>query len=112
MADTIAVSVAEDFSRHPTGRFRSDGPDSGERFRKEFLVPELERHHTLIVDLDGTEGYDQSFLEEAFGGLVRSDGYLPEDLRKRMQLKSDRDASLVQRVWSYVENARPAAGTA
>lgn len=65
-----------DFTHLPGPRHISDGPDSGELFRRDFLEePFLEAVKTgapLEVDLDGTKrGYPPSFLEESFGGLAR-----------------------------------------
>ncbi|WP_186156632.1 STAS-like domain-containing protein [Burkholderia gladioli] len=67
----INIQVARDFSRHPAGRFEKDGPYSGEFFRKKFLVPYLRRGEAIVVEMDGARGYGSSFLEEAFGGLIR-----------------------------------------
>ena len=73
-----AVSIAKDFSPTPGGRFRKHGPYSGEQFREEILLPALrqalESNGELIVDFDGLAGAPSSFLEEAFGGLVRTYG--------------------------------------
>jgi len=69
------INIAADFSKFPGGRFLTDGKYSGERFREEFLVPALKAHEKIEVELDGTLGYGSSFLEEAFGGLVRDHGF-------------------------------------
>jgi STAS-like domain of unknown function (DUF4325) len=77
MTDTI-ISVASDFSATPGGRFEKDGEFSGEAFRNGVVMPLLKASlasgEKLHVDLDGTAGYATSFLEEAFGGLVRALG--------------------------------------
>lgn len=71
----IEVKTA-DFSTDPGPRYISQGPDSGEKFRIEVLEPAFQRaidqETSLHVDLDGVRGYGTSFLEEAFGGLVRT----------------------------------------
>ena len=66
-----------DWTHHPAGRFRSDGPYSGEQWRDDFLIPAMERVEsaggsTLQLDLSGIRGAGSSFLEEVFGGLVRT----------------------------------------
>lgn len=66
------INIAKEFSRYPAGRFMSDGPYSGEQFREDYLRPILEKNERATIELDGTRGYGHSFLEEAFGGLVRS----------------------------------------
>ena len=71
------IFVAKDFSKHPAGRFLSDGPFSGERFREETLIPmiqALDAEEVITIHLDGTRGYGSSFLEESFGGLIRKLG--------------------------------------
>ena len=95
------ISVAEDFSRFPAGRFRSDGPHSGQAFKDELLLPALQRTGAVRVLLDGTMGYGSSFLEEAFGGLVRENGYLPGELEDRLTIEA-LDSSLIKEVWEYV----------
>jgi hypothetical protein len=65
------ICVATDFSRWPGGRWRTDGPFTGERFRDELLLPALREHGRVTVDLDGAWGYGSSFLDEAFGALAR-----------------------------------------
>lgn len=71
---TVTLSIAEQFSRYPVGRFHADSDYNGTRFREEFLVPELRKlskSECLEVSFDGLEGSGSSFLEEAFGGLSR-----------------------------------------
>lgn len=99
--NTIDVGVA--FSRFPAGRFRSDGPHSGERFRDELLVAAL-RAGAVTVLLDGAIGYGSSFLEEAFGGLVRCAGLSLASLEKNLKLVSS-DRSLVTEIWGYIRQA-------
>jgi len=69
------VHVAEQFSPFLGGRYRDDGPWSGEQFRDDVLVPQMERalasHSQVVIILDGVAGVPSSFLEEAFGGLLR-----------------------------------------
>lgn len=97
------IDIAKDFSRYPAGRFISDGPFSGERFRNEFLVPALQNNEKIVVNLDGTRGYGSSFLEEAFGGLVRL-GF-DKDTIKRIISINTRDESLTLEIYEYLDNA-------
>ncbi|WP_174275556.1 STAS-like domain-containing protein [uncultured Sphingomonas sp.] len=93
------INVAKQFSRAPAGRYISDGPNSGERFRDQYLVPALKTNGELTLELDGTRGYGSSFLEEAFGGLVRV-GFAAVDLAKRIKFRTN-DPSLVAEIESY-----------
>ena len=86
------IEIGKDFSRTPGGRYISDGPFSGELFRDRLLVPALRKARQsgqrVVVLLDGTRGYLSSFLEEAFGGLVRMSGFSHDELRRLLEIKS------------------------
>lgn len=98
------ISIANDFSRFPAGRYKTDGPYSGEEFREKHLRPAFSREGKVTVDLDGARGYGSSFLEEAFGGLVRS-GISVSDVSKKLDLVS-KDSTLVEEIKDYIANAR------
>jgi len=102
----ITIKVANEFSRYPAGRFTKDGPYSGEHFRNKFLVPAFEKEDKVIVELDGARGYGSSFLEEAFGGLVRL-GLLKEVIKRKLEIRAT-NASLKQEIEEYISNAQPA----
>ena len=86
---TIRVA---DFTQSPGGRFVSDGAFSGEWFRQDVLVPALleavAHSEVVTVEFDGTSGYGSSFLEEAFGGMVRLGLFDAKTLRNHLQLKA------------------------
>ena len=72
---TIAINASDYIYQGP--RFVRLGPNSGELFRNEILIPFLERINDgegAIIDFDGTRIYSPSFLEESFGGAIRA-GY-------------------------------------
>jgi hypothetical protein len=102
----IRISIAKDFSEVPLGRYPTDGKFSGERFREEFLKPALQKDE-VTVNIDGTEGYGSSFLDEAFGGLVRKGYYTEADLGSRLAIECtdpsfDLYATLI---WKYIKEA-------
>ncbi|MFN4310518.1 MAG: STAS-like domain-containing protein [Ferrovibrio sp.] len=101
----MRISIARDFHDAPAGRYLSDGPYSGELFRNKHLVPAL-RAGEVVVVLDETEGYGSSFLEEAFGGLVRKEGFANDELRAKLKLVSQEDPSLIDEIWSYIDDAQ------
>jgi hypothetical protein len=107
------IEVARDFSKVPGGRFARLGPYSGEEFRQKVLLPALRRARSgsgpVVVRLDGTAGYPASFLEEAFGGLVRLDGFTAEELRRILIIEAEAQRFQVRRdmAWSYIEAADP-----
>jgi len=99
------INLALQFSRFPGGRFNTDGEFNGEKFREKFLKPALDENKSIVVELDGTAGYGSSFLEEAFGGLVRELHMDPADLERRMTLVSN-DKSLISEIWEYIKAAK------
>jgi hypothetical protein len=86
MTKVRTIKVADIFSKTPGGRTRRDGEYSGEAFRDDILWPVLSKGERVIVDLSGTLGYGSSFLEEAFGGLVRQHRDELPDLLDRVEL--------------------------
>ena len=98
---TERVNVAKEFSRYPAGRYFADGDFTGQAFRTKFLVPALKRKQQIVVELDGVRGYGSSFLEEAFGGLVR-DGFAVELVKELIKLQSA-DPSLVEEINEYID---------
>lgn len=95
------INVAKDYSRFPAGRFRTDGPYSGERFRQEVLEPALNQADVIEVELDGVSGFGSSFLDEAFGGLVRGNIVSLKDAPRRIKLHAT-DESLVIEIFGYM----------
>lgn len=104
---TKIISLATDFNPFPFGRYPSHGDWNGQRFREEWLAPALRSGETVKVDLDGARGLSPSFLEEAFGGLVRI-GFAAKDLSARLQIKSDRDPSFIDTITGYIRDAKVA----
>jgi hypothetical protein len=84
------IQIGNDFSRTPGGRLISDGPDSGQLFRERKLVPALQKAiadgEKVTVVLDGPRGYLSSFLEEAFGGLIRFGLFNPKQLKQSLEI--------------------------
>jgi hypothetical protein len=94
----------KDFSIAPAGRMRDNGPNSGERFREDVLYPALLRltEGQILVDISGVLGLGSSFLEEAFGGLVRVHHFSADDLRKKLKVISDVEF-FVTKIWEYID---------
>lgn len=100
------ISVARDFSTHPGPRYIKQGNWSGEKFRK-LLEDRLRRHEAVLVDLDGTRGYGSSFLDEAFGGLVRECVLTREEFSRRVDIRSDEDPTYRDEALEAVRKAEP-----
>jgi hypothetical protein len=100
------ISIARDFSETPGGRYRKDGPDSGEEFREDVLIPnfkDISSGDRLTIDLDGGYGYPVSFLEEAFGGLARH--YGSKIVLERLAFIANEEPSIVEQIKEYIQDA-------
>ena len=88
----------------------SDSPNSAERFRRDFLVPALRSSdREVVVDFTGIiHGIGSSFLEEAFGGLVRKEGVSKSDIKERLVIKSDLPFYKEQ-IFKFIDKANPEA---
>lgn len=102
------IRIAEDFSRYPGGRYPDDGPGNGTAFRESFLVPVLDRGEKAQIVLDGAQGYPSSFLEEAFGGLVRI-GYSREKVLETFEVVANQPgySRFIPAIKKYVMEAEP-----
>lgn len=98
------INISTEFSKFPAGRVISDGPFSGQRFRDEIMAPALKAGGDVQVILDGTRGYGSSFLEEAFGGLVREHGFKADDLLKKIKFVSSRPI-YIEEIKGYIRDA-------
>lgn len=101
------IKIARDFTSTPGGRFVKDGPGSGEEFRDTILVPEIRNlgpSEKLRIDLDGAFGYATSFLEEAFGGLVRRLG--DQKVEEQLEFVSFDEPLLEDEIREYMLDAR------
>ena len=103
----MTISIARDYSKTPGGRFKKEGSFSGEDFRESVLLPAYkmakEKDEILEVNLDGGYGYGSSFLEEAFGGLVRQ--IRSDDVIKRILIISNEEPRLIDDIKGYMEDA-------
>ena len=85
---TKTIAIARDFSKFPAGRFHEDGDASGAAFR-DLLVEALRNNARVEVVFDGVAGFGSSFLEEAFGGLVRESQMEKSFLDEHLHLRAD-----------------------
>lgn len=79
------IVIVNDFNKKPYGRYLSDGEGNGELFRKNFLAPALREFDVVEVDLTGYNRYGRSFIDEAFGGLIRDEGFSKKELDEKLK---------------------------
>ena len=82
----VTISIANNFSAYPAGRYPEDGEYNGTTFRAEVLVPALTDDARVEVTFDDVAGFGSSFLDEAFGGLIRNEGMSKEFLDSHLFL--------------------------
>lgn len=103
----MKIVIAEDFSRAPGARYEAEGPDSGEKFRKELLLPKYQeacqKGVILEVDFDGCYGFATSFLEESFGGLTRE--LKKKGILQNIKIISNDDVTVKTLIEKYVKEA-------
>lgn len=83
------ITIVDDFSRSPYRRkseevLAGEEDTTGEKFRKTLLTPALQTHDKVKVILTGYNRYARSFLDEAFGGLIREDGFTYQELQEKL----------------------------
>lgn len=104
------IHIAKDFTRYPGPRYAQDGPFSGEAFRDGILSDALDEAiksgGVVNVFLDDVAGYGSSFLEEAFGGLVRK-GFTPQQLKEHLRIaaRTSRFQHHVRTAQRYIDEA-------
>lgn len=105
----MKLNIAKDFSKSPGPRYRNEGRYSGEEFRETLLSPRvleaLRTSEQLTIYLDGTYGFGTSFLEEAFGGLIRIDKLSLRDLMRVVKFISVEEPDLIEEVNRYLNDA-------
>lgn len=104
----MELNVATEFYKRPLGRDRSQGTYTGEAFREDVLVKKINAlapNEKLIIDFTGVTMNGSSFLEEAFGGLVRKRGFGKDFLKSILVFNFPRRPSLESKVWSYINDA-------
>lgn len=112
MSNNKTLKLA-DFSRFPSGRDQDDGDFHGQRYRKEILQPALteaiNNNTKLIVSLEGVLNFGSSFLEEAFGGLIRTGVCDYNQVKKTLEIVPNdhsygRYVAVIDR---HMKNAKP-----
>ncbi len=99
-----SINIGRDFSRYPAGRYPADGKYNGQTFRRKHLVPALQRFDKVDIFLDDAVDYGSSFLEEAFGGLVRVEHIDKSIILTKLDLHSD-FSYLIAEIREYIKDA-------
>lgn len=101
------IIISKEFTDAPGARNVDEGTYSGEAFLTKILKPKFEQalkeNFTILIDLDNTEGYATSFLEEAFGGLSRI--YGADVVFNHLDFKSEDEPLLKDEINMYIKEA-------
>ncbi len=105
----IKIKIATDFSKTPGARYYTDGKKSGQEFfetllDKRFAEAQLE-NVKLVVDLDNTDGFATSFLDEAFHRLA--DKYSPKVVLDRLEVISNDEPDWIEEIKHYINQDKP-----
>lgn len=104
------VVIAADFSEFPGARNYGDGEKTGEEFYdlvlKTAFKSALDDNKKLFVDIDGTNGYATSFLDQAFGELAKEYGV--EVVLANIEIKSEDEPDLLEDIMGYIKDAHKA----
>jgi hypothetical protein len=100
------LKISSDFSETPGARYYSDGQDSGQEFYERVFrhafKEALDDKATLTIDLDGTEGYATSFLDEAFMRLSKEFG--KKTVLSHIEIVSIEEPDWIEEIKSYIED--------
>lgn len=102
----MKIIILADFTKFPLGRYEDDSSSSGEVFRINQLLPALRESDDIVtVDLDGTKVViGSSFLEEAFGGLIRHEKFTLDELKNRLHIVTNNEMYKIQ-INKFLNNA-------
>ncbi len=106
------IDVGTEFYPRPMGRKIADGQHSGEAFRVQFLMPFFQsltgenKNKILVLNFNNVSMAGSSFLEEAFGGLVRS-GINKDLIKKHLLIEVDPELKelIEDRIFTYINRA-------
>ncbi|QPS02481.1 STAS-like domain-containing protein [Acinetobacter johnsonii] len=110
--ENVIYDVGNEFHHRPMGRKKTDGEFSGEAFREKVLYPffsnliNQKSDQILVLDFNNVSMAGSSFLEEAFGGLVRA-GIKKELIQSHLKILVDIELKelIEDRIFQYIKRA-------
>lgn len=98
------INISTDFSDCPGPRYHNQGDFTGEDFYHQLLNEKfmecVRDDDDLTVNLDDTNGYMSSFLDEAFGNLVYDFG--PDEVTKRLKIVSNEEPVWIDLIFKKI----------
>lgn len=111
MGNEIMIKMS-DFSTYPSGREDEDGAYNGTKFRETVLRPAIEtakqNGQIVCVSLENVLSFGSSFLEEAFGGLIRKKIVDKNFLKNHLRIEPGKPAyeRYKDAIFQYIDNAK------
>ncbi|EHR6401698.1 STAS-like domain-containing protein [Vibrio parahaemolyticus] len=99
------INVVDEFHPRPKWRYRHEGDGSGQEFREDVLRQALKDFDSVHVDLSGYNRYGPSFISEAFGGLIRDEGFSLAYLKQHLTIEHKQLPSIPELCWIELEEA-------
>lgn len=107
MTEPKKINVYKDFSPLAFGRYSEDGPNSGQRFRDEFLLPNWDNVSKFEIDFSGFESSPgSSFLSSAFLELITRCGKAYDDVKSKIVILPE-DSVYPYAVADLLDKAKP-----
>lgn len=94
-----------DFNKKPYGRYPEDGDGCGQYYREKILEPALREYDKVNVILDGYNRYGRSFLDEAFGGLIRESGFTGSEIKSKLTYSHSLVPSIIKVIDERIDAA-------
>ncbi|GAA72640.1 hypothetical protein P20439_2734 [Pseudoalteromonas sp. BSi20439] len=69
------------------------------------LSDALNEYEKVEVNLTGYNRYGPSFISEAFGGLIREEGFRLADIEKKLIVNHELLPSIVEMCWTELKEA-------
>ena len=114
MKNSYKLLIAKDFTKYPGGRYKSEGPHSGEELILNHLMGRLmaaiAKGYKLEIDLTGMNGYPSSFLSGSFGkisyelGLIVGQDEASKILLDHIELRCDDSQTRIKAVMDEITN--------
>ncbi|MCH9664906.1 MAG: hypothetical protein K0U41_03560 [Gammaproteobacteria bacterium] len=80
-----------DFAEYPGGRNIKYGPNSGEKFRREVLLPALRKHDLIEIDIARCYTYAPGFVDEITAHVIRAGFLTHAEYCRRISFVSDKE---------------------
>jgi len=94
---------SKSFARFPGGRLINEGPNSGEQFLRDVLLPYFKKGEPVTLDLIGAGGFSTGFLDGSFGEFAAL--HSAEEFFELFEIRADDDPGLEDEIRECMERA-------